>query len=962
MGVPRDVASPLVEAVMAYARRALGAEGAAAVLAAAGIAPDDDRLGDDQAWFGARELVALADALAAATGDDAVGRRVGEELARLDDDRGRSDFLRVEPTPAAAVALAASESARLLPVRTYAVVEEGDRQVVVESHARDAAAHHRFLCDLSVGYWAGIPALFGTVGVVVQPACAARGDAACRLVVRWGELRSADEQERLRRARRATTLVDRFEELQDLAADLARLDDLDAALRRVVERAGATMLAPRFLVTVREHDEAAPRICADGLPDDAAAAIAEALWDGGDGAGATLDRHGVPVRAEVVSGGRRHGHLVAFLPEGTAVRESDVRLLRAYAGHVAATIDRVLSTARSASEHRMAEALLRLAHELAGARTTARVTDLVAEAVGEVTGCEVSGVWLLSPDASRYELQVVREDAGAEGPRTILVADPAGPRDLAADPKPFVIRPGGAPVVDAVLAGWGVEEAYVAPIVNRGRLFGLLATARRAASDGRDEPSVLATVSALAHHAATAIDNAMLLEQVRHQATHDALTGLANRPAIEEQASIALDTAGRLGRSVAVAFVDLDRFKVVNDTLGHVAGDQLIGLVADRIEGHLRPSDAVARLGGDEFLVLLTDLEGPAQAEEVVTRLLEVLREPFELGGESLFVTASVGIACAPHHGTDYGVLLRRADAAMYVAKGEGRNRIALHRTPVGGPRSRLKLESELHQALARDELRVVYQPQVDLLTDEVVGVEALVRWQHPSLGLVGPTTFLSIAEEPGVIVDIDRWVRRTALTQAAAWAAAGTPVRVAVNVSRRDLSDATLASAVDELLAEIDLPPHLVELEITDRIVMSDEDLPPSLAGLRELGVRLAVDDFGTGSSVLSRLHSCPVDVLKVDRTFVEPLSRPRPDTRLVDGLVSMAHALGMEVVIEGVEDEQQAHAVRLLGAELGQGYFFHRPMPAEELTMLLEVQAATAPAVTFPRLVRRKAKGARR
>jgi diguanylate cyclase (GGDEF)-like protein len=753
-------------------------------------------------------------------------------------------------------------------------------------------------------------------------------------------------------------LLRRVEELQAVAAELASTDFLDDALARIVARAGSVLPAAGFLATVREHPEGTPLVVTEGIDRETAERAAAALWSG-EVPPVALAAHGVAVAARMGGDDAPLGHLLALLAPGAEVGEVDERLLDAYASHAAATVRRTISAQHARQEHRAAQALLRLAHSLAGARSVPEVTGLVTEAVAEVSGCDVSGVWLLDREHDRYELQVVTEAGAAGAPHLLPVIDPDGPERMAADPSPFVLRPGDEPGVDEVLRAWDVGEAYVAPIVHRGRMYGLLSTAQQSSSAVGGQEAKLAAASALAHHAGTAIANVELLDQIRHQANHDALTGLPNRPQIEERTTAALRWAEARGTTVALAFVDLDRFKIVNDTLGHAAGDELIGRVAERIEAHLRPSDVVARLGGDEFLVLLTALEGPEQAEEVAARLLRALREPFEVHGESIFVTASVGIACFPQHGRDYDSLFRRADAAMYVAKGEGRNRVAVHRWPAGGPRSRLKLETELHQAIDRDELRLLYQPQVDLVTGEIIGAEALVRWQHPVLGLVGPSTFLSIAEESGVIVDVDGWVRREALTQAAAWCAAGTPVRVAVNVSRRDLADVGFATTIAALLDDLGLPPELVELEITDRIVMSDEELPPTVADVRALGVRLAVDDFGTGSSVLSRLHHCPVDVLKVDRLFVEPLSRPEPDTRLVDALVSMGHALGLEVVVEGVEDEHQAHAVRLLGAELGQGYHFHRPMPAEQLTVLL---ADGAGAGAPPGLRRREPRGTRR
>lgn len=966
MDAARDITASVVRALLRYVERALGLTAVPELIAAAGLDPGDERFLAEVAWFSTEELHALADAALEATGDLGIGRRLGEEFFQYDLDIGTTDFLRAEEDPGAAVALAVSETARMVTVRRYEVVERHRDRIVVDAIPLRDGTGHRVQCDMLAGYWALIPTLFDAPGAAVHERCAALGDDRCRLLVRWGDPVLPTDQELARSQRRASTLVRRFEELQRLAVDLALVDDLDEAMRCIVDRAGSAMLARRFLLTIREHPDAQPRAFGSDLPDGVPQEVAALLWahDGAAEGLADAAHLGLPVVVDVASGGRHRGYLVAFLPEGASVRAIDERLLSAYARHAAATIDRIVSAAVAQREHRTVSALLRLAHALAGARSVAEVTDLVTEAVGDVTGCAVSGVWLLDASRRRYQLQVVREDGAHDGPRILDVADPESIVRLTHDPAPFVLRKGDAPAIDPVLAGWGVEEAYVAPIVHREHLFGLLATAGRTSLDQREHASVLATVSALAHHAATAIANTELLAEIRHQATHDSLTGLPNRPQIEARALEALRDAGERGTTVALAFVDLDRFKIVNDTLGHVAGDDLIGRVADRLEEHLRPSDVVARLGGDEFLVLLTDLNGPGQAEEVAGRLLDSLRAPISIRGETLFVTASIGIACYPDHGRDYGVLFRRADAAMYVAKGKGRNRIALHRAPADGHRSRLKLESQLRHAVERDELRVLYQPQIDLITDEIVAAEALVRWQHPTLGLVGPGTFLGIAEDTGVIVDIDRWVRRAALTQGAAWFRSGLPLRVAVNVSRHDLADAGLAGELQDVLAELGLPPELVELEITDRIVMSDEDLPPSLADLRALGIRLAVDDFGTGSSVLSRLQHCPVDVLKVDRTFVEPLSRPRPDTRLVDALVSMAHALGMEVVIEGVEDEEQAHAVRLLGAESAQGWYFHRPMPAEELTPLLELHARSGPPVTAARfgLARRRSRGVRR
>ena len=959
-GTGRDITASVIRCLLRYLERAIGPAAARAAFLDGGVDPGDLRIDDDAGWFSVGELEALADAAIAATGDREVGRRLGEEHFRRDEALGNVDFLLAEGDPGRAVAYAAAHTGRMVTVRDYVLVTADEHQVVVESRALVPHARHPVHCQMLAGYWSHIPGLFGALGTVVEPLCCARGDDRCRIVVRWDRTAVGGDEQLARSRRRTAGLVHRFEEMQALAAEMASVTDLSEALRRIVARAGSALLAQRFLLTVGTRG-AVPEVFAAGLTDADAQAVADLLWAGVD-RDALAGEHeslGTPLLAEVVVHGSAMGYLVAFVPPGAAVREFDSRLLEAYARHAAATIERIVSAEAAAREHRSVQVLLELAGSLAGARTVDEVTAQVTDAVTAVTGCDAAGVWLLDPSGSHYQLQVVRGSTPPDAPRRLPIVDPEAAAVLAADPRPFVIGPDDEPELDDLLAAWEVVESFVAPIVHRGVIHGLLASSFQHPVEPREHKRLLASVSALAHHAGTAIGNTVLFAQIRHQAMHDALTGLPNRPQIEERVAEALHLAERHGGTAAIAFVDLDRFKVVNDSLGHVAGDALIGQVADRLSQRLRPTDVVARLGGDEFLVLLSELESEEQAEEVVGRLLDGLREPFEVDGESLYVTASAGIACYPAHGEDYGTLLGRADAAMYMAKSLGRNQFAVHRASGAGGRSRLKLERELHDAVERDELRVVYQPQVDLMTDEIVAVEALVRWQHPELGLLGPESFLSMAEETGLVVEVDRWVRRSALRQAAAWCDAGTPIRTAVNVSRRDLSDPCFAEDVGRLLSELDLDPELIELEITDRIVMSDEDLPPSLASLRSLGVRLAVDDFGTGSSVLSRLHHCPVDVLKVDRTFVQPFSRPRPDTRLVDGLVSMAHALGMEVVVEGIEDEQQAHAVRLLGADLGQGFHLHRPMPADELTALLELhegQTGLVPVRSFGRRSRRR------
>ena len=393
----------------------------------------------------------------------------------------------------------------------------------------------------------------------------------------------------------------------------------------------------------------------------------------------------------------------------------------------------------------------------------------------------------------------------------------------------------------------------------------------------------------------------------------------------------------RSARHASLLFIDLDRFKNVNDTLGHEVGDAVIREASSRLGSCLRASDTLARLGGDEFVALLPDTAAD-DAEHVADRMLRALKAPFSVEGRDVFISCSIGIASAPEHGTDYSTLLRHADRAMYKAKEAGRSTYAVHTDDPGFARKdRLALEGQLHTAIDRGELRVLYQPQIDLHTMRVVGVEALVRWDHPALGRLAPGHFIPLAEESGLIGEIDEWVRETAFEQASRWIDSGMPLRVAVNLSTRVLRDPRLVTHLADLLRRHRLSPELVELEVTDRVVMADDELPRVLAPLKALGVRLAVDDFGTGTSVLGRLQSGCIDVLKIDRSFVGAIRSASEEAPLVSALLSIARSFGLDVVAEGVETAAQGAFLRRHGCQLAQGFFFSAPVEARDIEVLM-------------------------
>jgi len=429
--------------------------------------------------------------------------------------------------------------------------------------------------------------------------------------------------------------------------------------------------------------------------------------------------------------------------------------------------------------------------------------------------------------------------------------------------------------------------------------------------------------------------------ELAHQAVHDALTGLPNRLQVAERLEQALARSARTGCEVAVLFIDLDRFKLINDGRGHAAGDKLLVTVADRLRNVVRSGDVVARFGGDEFVVVCEDQTATLEASLVAGRILDALREPVVVDGQEIFLSASIGIAMADGSGSPES-LLRDADAAMYRAKEKGRARCeffdATMRTEA---LDHLEIQSALHRALERDELRVFYQPVVDLTSGAVAGVEALVRWEHPQHGVVSPASFIPVAEETGLIVPIGAWVLDEATAQVARWRERswGRNLTVNVNLSARQLRQPDLIPALMAALLESGTDPARLCLELTETTFMEDaRSHREALAGIQALGVGLAIDDFGTGYSSLTYLKRLPVSVLKIDQAFVRGLGRDASDTAIVKSVIDLAHALGLVVVAEGVEEGDQVAHLRQLGCDLAQGYFFARPQPPEELERHLD------------------------
>jgi len=443
-----------------------------------------------------------------------------------------------------------------------------------------------------------------------------------------------------------------------------------------------------------------------------------------------------------------------------------------------------------------------------------------------------------------------------------------------------------------------------------------------------------------------------LEDELAHQAFHDSLTGLPNRALLMDRLGHALSrlrqNAERDGglnaqaARVALLFMDLDEFKRVNDSLGHHAGDRLLVGVAERVAAHLRPGDTFARFGGDEFAVLLDEVEETSSAAGLAQRLVRELRAPFTVEGQEIFTTASIGVVLSDPGEEGGEDLLRRADVAMYRAKTSGKDRYELFSQRMrGSDLRRLKLDGDLRRAIEAGEFRVYYQPKVLLRTGEVIGFEALVRWEHPEHGLLAPAEFISLAEETGLIMPLGRWVLTEACRQARIFRERSrrqAPLKTFVNLSARQFRHPTLVEEVTSVLSETPLEPHELALEITESVMMEDETTAQTIPReLKKPGVTLAMDDFGTGYSSLSFLKKFSVDVLKIDRSMVQGVEKNHADAAIISAVTSLAHALDLTVVAEGVETAEELERLRSLGCDIGQGYYWRRPCPAEEAMELL-------------------------
>ena len=591
-----------------------------------------------------------------------------------------------------------------------------------------------------------------------------------------------------------------------------------------------------------------------------------------------------------------------------------------------------------AERTRELESVVAMGREFAASLDSQPVGDLIARHMAQAVGFDECGIYAWEraenqvrtvgyfPAARRAALQDVYplveypETARVLATRNVSIVDPSDPEADSSEVR--------------FLLGLGGRLMFQIPMVVNGQAIGTVELMTRSGAPLLDRQIALAQT--MANEAGILFENARLYEQIRHQAFYDHLTGLPNRALFGDRAGHALARgAADADRRPALLFVDIDDFKLINDRFGHEIGDQVLASVAARLQGLLRAGDSVARLSGDEFGVLVEDVADISEAREIAARVVRAFEHPLELEGRMIAISVSVGVDIA-EPGSDSETLIRNADFAMYGAKQSGKGRFHVYASAERAMADEgARLRADLRSAVDNDELRVLYQPIVDMWTGVVTSVEALIRWQHPERGLLAPAAFISVAEETGAIVDIGAWVLETACSQVRAWQATHPGLSVSVNLSGRQLQDAQLIPHVRHALDRSGLDPALLILEVTESVLVADPATEASLRHLKALGVRLAIDDFGTGYSSISYLRRFPIDILKIDREFTRDIESPQGET-LFNGIVQLGRSLGLRIVAEGIETEGQRQRVARSSCEHGQGYFLGRPMPPEKLAQI--------------------------
>ncbi len=928
----RDFSGMLTQFVLSYLQACTPEGTLELVLRSAGETRDVATLSDASSWSSyaqfRRLLEATGDALGGPATLSVIGRHVFDRIQSPD----LVESLVAMGSPAAvydALPGLIEAFAPLVEVQTQNV---GPNECVIRTRCNARFEPFPERCAFEIGLFAAVPTAFGHPHAeILHESCQCDGAESCQAVIRWEP--ADDDAARASRAELRYRLSEaRLEEIQHTVTELVSGDALEVVLSRVVAAAGRAVTALSYVLDIKASVTTERWLSAQGMDSAEGSRIVESLRG--------LPSAEVPPHlcvAEVASDRTLYGHLVAMRSETASFEPLERSVLDSYARLAASALDSETAIDDARRQATTAEALLTLSSSLSDVGSTEEMVLRLAHATPSIISCDRVCVSLTEIGGAMAKVRATygfdhESDAVL---RSLEVPIPPRGQDITEairhDPT------GRSSALNAALVAAGSMAALSYPITYGNEMYGWITVDATHHPERLDDNAAVADrLRGLAGQAAIAISNARLLDEIRHQALHDGLTGLPNRVLVIDRVNQTLARARREHFELAVLFIDLDGFKDINDNLGHGMGDRLLQAVASRFAGTLRESDTVARLGGDEFVVLAEGLSLAAGPELVAERLLDVLAEPFHLQDNSqtsVSVSASIGIAVGLRESAEE--LLRDADIALYAAKDAGKNRFVIFEAEMQAElHSRHELEMDLQAAIGTDQFFLLYQPIFDLNDMVVVGVEALLRWNHPSRGLLQPDDFIPALEASGLIIPVGRWVLQEACRQAMVWRQGGQGMRMSVNASARQLDADSLLNDVRQALDTSGLPADDLIIEITESSLMRNTNgAQKQLTALKSLGVRIAIDDFGTGYSSLSYLQQFPVDCLKIDKSFIAGMAKTPEGDALIHTLMQLGKALHLETLAEGIEESAQLSQLQIESCDVGQGFLFARPLPPEEV-----------------------------
>ena len=938
----KDFASTHTRFVVGYLQHRASSRELEAVLSRAGELRSVAELTDPIAWSSYSQFRNLLEATAEVLG----GPEALDEIGRYSFDAVTSPELleRVLAlgSPGAWLGNFAGVVSATAPAVEMETEELGPTEWMIRLRLRDPYEMFPELCRYLFGLIAVVPKIFGYQALPTHDeACQLHGARFCLRRLRWSEADEHDDS--LGHAQfRAQLFEARLEGLQETLGELVSGEGIDSVLPRIVAAASRAVLAPAYVLAIDDPSTSRRHMYCDGINAEQAESYADPDAD--------IFPTGPNVLAVTVTSGRcRYGHLVAIRPSDGYFDVQEASSLEAYARMAAVALDSASAIDTARRQASAATALLDLSNALIQQSSILDLAEQLVQAVPFVVDCDRAVVALV--DESGVTARVVAVfgyDPEMEVRLRELVISVPALRERETDliyRDTSVIEsydPAGALRSDSA----SVLSANLPIKVGHDLLGWISVDVTERAERLRNSPDLQWRLQGLASQAAIGITNARLVEEIRHQALHDHLTGLPNRVLVVDRAEQMLARAHRYNTNMALLFIDLDGFKDVNDTFGHEVGDELLKAVGARFSTVIRETDTIGRLGGDEFVVLAEGVGHSARPQEVADRLIASLALPFHIDGNGnlpISISTSIGIAAGWRESAQE--LLRDADVALYAAKAAGKRCSVVFEPEMQvAVRRHHELESDLRLALPGDQYFLVYQPVFDLRHMKVLGVEALLRWQHPLRGIIGPDQFIPALEETGMIIEVGAWVLDEACRQSREWLDRGRCINISVNVSGRQLEGDALVGQVTAALQRHCIDPDLLTVEITETVLMRDTaDALKQLNALKQAGVRIAIDDFGTGHSSLAYLREFPVDSIKIDRSFITGIDESSEGKALIQTLIQLGKALNIETVAEGIEENSQLTVLQEEHCDSGQGFLFARPISPGEVEQLFEVASRT-------------------